>query len=203
VRVCVCACRGLNSILRYLSVAHKVCHAHPGASPPLRQPSSGSYGEALASLLEHGYGQNILNVHLTNPGYDNQGLAWFDFGNSLYTYYSFYAAAPWDSTVPFNSAAGLTEEKLALLKKQFYAGFEAFWDARSYSASSENVGLWSVIYTTLTGRPGIADVLEVVRRGPLELIDWATRNSQRLDIGKFARDTHCSDMNLLSRTFLL
>ena len=88
-----------------------------------------------------------------------------------------------------------------MLKKQFYAGFEAFWDARSYSASSENVGLWSVIYTTLTARPGIEDVLEVVRRGPLELIDWATRNSQRLDIGQFARDTRCSEMNLLSKEF--
>ena len=39
-------------------------------------------GDALASLvLDHGYGSNILNVHLTNPGYDNQGIAWFDFGN--------------------------------------------------------------------------------------------------------------------------
>ena len=70
--------RGLNSleILSYMSVAHKICHAHPAASPPLRQPATGSYGDALALLLDHGYGENILNVHLSNPGYDNQGIAW-------------------------------------------------------------------------------------------------------------------------------
>ena len=62
--------RGLNSleILSYLAAAHKICGAHPTATPPLRQPANGSYAEALASLvLDHGYGENILNVHLTNP----------------------------------------------------------------------------------------------------------------------------------------
>ena len=79
-----------------MSVAHKVCHAHPAASPPLRHPSHGTYGDALATLVvDHGYGENLLNVHLTNPGYDDQGIAWFDFGNAFYTYYSFFQAAPW------------------------------------------------------------------------------------------------------------
>ena len=51
--------------------------------------------------------------------------------------------------------------------------------ARSYSASAERDGLWSEIYHTITGKPGIADPLWVVRRGPNELIDWNTQNSQR------------------------
>ena len=86
-----------------MSVAHKVCHAHPAASPPLRHPSHGTYGDALATLVvDHGYGENLLNVHLTNPGYDDQGIAWFDFGNAFYTYYSFFQAAPW------SKASGVT-----------------------------------------------------------------------------------------------
>ncbi len=175
--------RGLNSleILSYLSVAHKVCNAHPNANPALAHPAHGTYGMALASLvLDHGYGENLLNVHLTNPGYDDQGIAWFDFGNSFYTYYSFHAAAPWGkeaSKFPFPPA--LTQEALLALKKQFLIGFEAFWAARSYSASAERDGLWSEIYHTITGKPGIADPLWVVRRGPNELIDWNTQNSQR------------------------
>jgi hypothetical protein len=161
-----------------VSVAHKICHAHPNASPPLRHPATGTYGDALAALvLEHGYGENILNVHLTNPGYDNQGIAWFDFGNAFYTYYSFHAAAPWDSNVPFPAA--LTKDVLMKLKAQFYAGFEAFWRARSYSAGAQQEGLWSEIYSAVTGAEGISDPLWVVKRGPNELINWGVRNSQR------------------------
>ena len=39
--------RGLNSleILSYLSVAHKVCNAHPQADPALANPSNGTYGD--------------------------------------------------------------------------------------------------------------------------------------------------------------
>lgn len=176
--------RSLNSleILSYLSVAHKVCNAHPKAVPALAHPVHGTYGDALASLVlePHSYGENLLNVHLTNPGYDNQGIAWFDFGNSFYTYYSFHAAAPWRdevSTVPLPPA--LTQNALSTLKRQFLTGFEAFWAARSYSAGAEREGLWSEIYHHITGKPGIADPLWVVRRGPNELIDWSTRNSQR------------------------
>ena len=176
--------RGLNSleILSYLSVAHKVCNAHPNAVPALAHPAHGTYGDALASLVldPNNYGENLLNVHLTNPGYDNQGIAWFDFGNSFYTYYSFHAAGPWRkdiSTVPLPPA--LTQEALLTLKRQFLTGFEAFWAARSYSAGAEREGLWSEIYQHITGNRGIADPLWVVRRGPNELIDWNTRNSQR------------------------
>ena len=167
-----------------MSVAHKVCHAHPAASPPLRHPSHGTYGDALATLVvDHGYGENLLNVHLTNPGYDDQGIAWFDFGNAFYTYYSFFQAAPWSAVASSPSLpAALTAARLHKLKAQFFAGFEAFWTARSYSASAENDGLWSVIYTALTGKNGIADPFWVVRRGPHELMNWNAQNSQRLDV---------------------
>ena len=131
-------------------------------------------------MIEHGYGENILNVHLTNPGYGNEGIAWFDFGNSFYTYFSFHSAAPWDSKLPL--PASLTRERLALLKRQFLAGFEAYWEARSYSASAEHSGLWSVIHTAVTGQTGLEDPLWMVRRGPRELLDWGVRNSQRLDV---------------------
>jgi hypothetical protein len=71
--------RGLNSLemLSYIAVALKVCSAHPDASPPLRHPAKMTYGGAMTHLLDNGYGENLLNVHLTNPGYDNQGIAWF------------------------------------------------------------------------------------------------------------------------------
>ncbi len=200
--------RGLNSleILSYLSVAHKVCNAHPHANPALAHPLHGTYGMALASLvLDHDFGANLVNVHLTNPGaqrpphysrcavpaslihcstsasgYGNQGIAWFDFGNSFYTYYSFHAAAPWnDKASKFPLPPALTQEALLTLRRQFLTGLEAFWAARSYSANAEREGLWSEIYHTITGKPGIADPLWVVRRGPNELIDWNTQNSQR------------------------
>lgn len=66
--------QGLNSleILSYLAVAHRVCNAHPAASPPLAHPAKQTYGAAMAGLLEAGFADNILNVHLTNPGYDNE-----------------------------------------------------------------------------------------------------------------------------------
>ena len=65
------------------------------------------------------------------------------------------------------------------LERQFHTGFEAFWAARSYSASAEREGLWSEIYRHITGKPGNDDPLWVVRRGPNELIDWHSQNSQR------------------------
>ena len=92
--------------------------------------------------------------------------------------------------------ASLTVAKLARLKQQFFAGFEAYWAARSYSASAEHDGLWSVIYTAVTGRPGNADPLWVLRRGPRELVDWPARNSQRLDINLRKDWLECCNTNL-------
>lgn len=119
-----------------------------------------------------------------SQGYDNQGIAWFDFGNSFYTFYSFAAAAPWDPSRRGSGklSARLTQAVLTKLESQFHAGFEAFWQARSYSASAERTGLWSEIYRAVTGKPGNPDPLWVVRRGANQQINWGVRNSQRLDI---------------------
>eukprot|EP00040_Diaphanoeca_grandis_P025094 m.138576 g.138576 ORF g.138576 m.138576 type:complete len:931 (+) comp30003_c0_seq3:3-2795(+) len=178
--------RGLNSLelISYLSVAHKVCHAHPSASPPLRQPAKGSYGDIIADVLDQGYGENILNVHLTNPGYANQGIAWFDYGNAFFTYYSLSRAAPWNTSnnSPVPLPPSITPDMLVLLKEQFYLGFEAYWASRTDNAYDEHNGLWSVIYTAITGKKGFADPMWFLRRGPRELTNWPARNSQRLDI---------------------
>eukprot|EP01049_Picozoa_sp_SAG25_P008797 SAG25_NODE_821_length_5214_cov_2.405670_3_plen_480_part_00 len=185
--------RGLNSleILSYLSVAHKVC-----SEPGLRQPQTGSYADALAMLLRHNYGENILNTHLTNPGFDSEGLAWFDFGNAFYTFYSFAAAAPWANSSS-RPVAGVSEASLQRLRTQSHTGLESYYTARSFSAASERNSLFKVIYTAITGKPGLSfQPFWMLQRYPWELIDWKVQNSHRLDVNIRKDWVACCDVNL-------
>jgi hypothetical protein len=117
-----------------------------------------------------------------------------DFSNAFYTYYSFAKAAPWGTAS--KPPADVSSEALETLRAQFFAGFEAYWGARSYNARDEHDGLYSVIYTAVTGNPGHNDPLWVVRRGPHELITWPVSNSRRLDIELRKEELECCDAKM-------
>jgi len=57
--------------------------------------------------------------------------------------------------------------------------------------------MWSVIYSMVTGREGLADPTWTLRRYPMELIWWPARNSHRLDIN-LRKDWLSQEQQLLS-----
>ena len=71
-------------------------------------------------------------------------MAWFDYGNAFYTYYSFAAAAPWAPAA--RPLPGMSADALERLRTQFMRGVDAYANARSFSSTSERNPLFDVIY---------------------------------------------------------
>eukprot|EP01052_Picozoa_sp_SAG31_P004970 SAG31_NODE_212_length_20157_cov_9.648868_15_plen_183_part_00 len=110
-------------------------------------------------------------------------IAWFDFGNAFYTYYSFFMAAPWSATRPMSG--GLTQADLDTLRQQFMTGLRAYFQARSYSVQGEHDALFTTIYRVITRETGLQNSGQqwwMLRRWPWEMISWPATNSHRQDV---------------------
>ena len=118
---------------------------------------------AFNELAEkHGYAKNMLNQKIETPADNNHS----DDELAFLPYYILFCYT-----------------KGHPLRSQFQLSIDRSWKIEKLEKSS----LWNVIYRTSdvpseSASPMVEDALRTLRRWPLELIDWPTPNSHRLDI---------------------
>eukprot|EP00040_Diaphanoeca_grandis_P035874 m.226675 g.226675 ORF g.226675 m.226675 type:complete len:542 (-) comp33500_c1_seq1:160-1785(-) len=176
--------RGENSleVLGFMAAAAKICP----------QPASTRFGEAFATLVrEHQYDVNTINALATSP----QSLAFFDFRLAFMSYHNLAMAIPGllgietpkgtqESPQGVEPFIPLTSEEAILFRSRLHTSMRRYWSQRGATVDGLNnrVGAMDVVYELYTTVPGLADTDWQLKRYPLELIDWPSSNSQRLDV---------------------
>ena len=172
--------RGLNS-LQIVSYLATVLAHQPKVGLETQEPYA-TYLSTLDTLIRRdGYLLNILNQKITSPGEIN----FSDNDLSFKPYYTLAAACQFGvfgtAKKPFSSLQfqSLCQE----IAPFFYESIERAWDVIKAEKQSAFGIIYSVARNGTNGaKEAVQQSLETLREYPLDLVEWPTDNSQRLDL---------------------
>ena len=80
----------------------------------------------------------------------------------------------------------LSPDEASLFKQRLQISVRRYWDSANVGATvdgeNNRVKAIDLVYTSMTGKPGLDDPDWQLRRYPLNLVDWPSVNSHRLDV---------------------